>query len=97
MSNPSEIRAILRGGTPPGEESRRRLLEFLRQTYHREFTLEWEQDDSLTGGFVLQVGADVYDWSVEGRLRQFQERMSELKPTEDTVIPRCCRRRLGRS
>ena len=87
MSNPSEIRAILRGGTPPGEESRRRLLEFLRQTYHREFTLEWEQDDSLTGGFVLQVGADVYDWSVEGRLRQFQERMSELKPTEDTVIP----------
>ena len=41
MSNPSENRAILRGGTPPREESRRRLLDFLRQTYHREFTLEW--------------------------------------------------------
>ena len=86
MSNPSETRAVLRGGTPPGEESRGRLLDFLRQTYHRDFTLEWEQDDTLTGGFVLQVGADVYDWSLEGRLRQFRERMSGLKPTEDTVI-----------
>ena len=65
MSNPGERKAVLRGGTPPSEENRKRLLDFLRQTYHQEFTLEWEQDDALTGGFTLQVGTDVYDWSVE--------------------------------
>ena len=87
MSSPSETQAILRGSTPPSEDHRRRLLTFLRQTYHRGFTLEWEQDDSLTGGFVLQVGTDVYDWSMEGRLRQFRDQMGRLKPDKDSVIP----------
>ena len=87
MNNPSETRAILRSSTPPSEENKERLEAFLKQTYAREFTLEWEQDDSLTGGFVLQVGTDVYDWSTEGRLRQFREQMRKLKPARDTVIP----------
>ena len=77
MNNPSETRAILRSSTPPSEENKERLEAFLKQTYAREFTLEWEQDDSLTGGFVLQVGTDVYDWSTEGRLRQFREQMRQ--------------------
>ena len=87
MSNPGERKAVLRGGTPPSEENRKRLLDFLRQTYHQEFTLEWEQDDALTGGFTLQVGTDVYDWSVEGRLRQFEERMRQLKPSRENLLP----------
>ena len=86
-SNPSETKAVLRGGTPPSEENRERLLNFLRQTYHQEFTLEWEQDDALTGGFVLRVGTDVYDWSMEGRLRQFEEQLKQLKPARDDLLP----------
>lgn len=86
MSNPSEIRAVLRGGTPPGEDQRNRMLDFLHKTYGPECTLEWEQDDHLTGGFVLQVGTDVYDWSVEGRLRQFKEQLGRLNPARAGVI-----------
>ena len=86
-SNPSETTAVLRGGTPPSEENRKRLLNFLRQTYHKEFTLEWEQDNTLAGGFVLQVGTDVYDWSMEGRLRQFEEQLKQLKPARDNLLP----------
>ena len=71
MNNPSETRAILRSSTPPSEENKERLEAFLKQTYAREFTLEWEQDD----------------WSTEGRLRQFREQMRKLKPARDTVIP----------
>ena len=59
----------------------------MEQTYHRSFALEWVQDDSLAGGFVLQVGTDLYDWSVEGRLRQFKERLEQLRPAHDEVIP----------
>ena len=87
MSSPNEEKAVLRGSVPPSEEHRRRLLKFLEQTYHRSFVLEWVQDDSLAGGFVLQVGTDLYDWSVEGRLRQFKERLEQLRPAHDEVIP----------
>ena len=87
MSSPNEEKAVLRGSVPPSEEHRRRLLKFLEQTYHRSFALEWVQDDSLAGGFVLQVGTDLYDWSVEGRLRQFKERLEQLRPAHDEVIP----------
>ena len=86
-SNPSEVKAVLRGGTPPSEENRKRLLNFLKQTYQKEFTLEWEQDDALTGGFVLQVGTDVYDWSMEGRLRQFEDQLKQLKPSKQALLP----------
>lgn len=66
MSNPSENRAVLRGAVPPSRENRQRFLDFLEQTYHRPFTLEWEQDDTLQGGFLLQAGTDIYDWSTQG-------------------------------
>lgn len=87
MSSPSENRAVLRSSTPPAEEDRQRLLRFLKETYQREFELEWKQDDSVTGGFLLKVGTDVYDWSQEGRLRQFKEQLARLRPGKDNVIP----------
>lgn len=87
MSSPNELRALLRGSVPPSKENRERLLAFLRRTYGSELDLDWEQDDSLTGGFVLQVGTDVYDWSVEGRLRQFRDRLSRITPSGQSVIP----------
>ena len=87
MRDPDETKAVLRGGTPPSEENRKRLLDFLRRTYGRDLTLEWRQDDTLAGGFVLQVGGDVYDWSVEGRKRQLEERMSRLRPNQKNLIP----------
>lgn len=87
MSSPNELRALLRGSVPPSKENRERLLAFLRRTYGSELDLDWEQDDSLTGGFVLQVGTDAYDWSVEGRLRQFRDRLSRITPSGQSVIP----------
>lgn len=82
MSNPSENRAVLRGAVPPSRENRQRFLDFLEQTYHRPFTLEWEQDDTLQGGFLLQAGTDIYDWSTQGRLRQFREQLAGCIPAD---------------
>lgn len=87
MTHPDETKAILRGSVPPSEENRKRLLDFLQKTYHQTFTLEWQQDDTLRQGFVLRVGSDVYDWSIEGRKRQFAERMRQLQPSQDNLIP----------
>ena len=87
MNTPSENTAVLRGAAQPTEAERDRLLDFLRRTYGHDFALEWQQDDSLAGGFVLQAGTDVYDWSVEGRLRRFREQMERLDTSSGDVIP----------
>ena len=64
MSNQSESKAVLRSSTPPSEENRRRLLAFLEKKYGAPVTMEWERDDKLVDGSLLQVGSEIYDWSV---------------------------------
>lgn len=87
MSNQAEFRAVLRGVTPPDENQKERLLAFLKRRYGGDFTLEWVLDESVRGGFVLEAGADVYDWSLEGRMRQLRERMDSIKASAENVIP----------
>ena len=41
-----------------------------------EISFEMEEDASIGGGFILETGNEVYDWSTKGRLQQFQERFS---------------------
>lgn len=90
MSTPSsdeKLIAVLQSATAPTEKQRSRLLAFLKRTYGREAELTWERDDSLEKGFRLKVGSDVYDWSLEGRMRQFQERMQQLEPGQENIVP----------
>lgn len=87
MSSQAEFRAVLRGVTPPDENQKERLLAFLKHRYGGDFTLEWVLDESVRGGFVLEAGADVYDWSLEGRMRQLRERMDSIKASAEKVIP----------
>ncbi|MCD8357887.1 MAG: F0F1 ATP synthase subunit alpha, partial [Oscillospiraceae bacterium] len=42
---------------------------------------------ALEKGFRLQVGSEQYDWTLEGRLRQLQERLDKLNPGKMSVIP----------
>lgn len=80
-------KAVLRSGVRPTEEQRQRLTDFLTQTYKEEIALTWKRDPGLEGGFQLQVGSDLYDWSVEGRLRQLRERLDQLVLQQESVIP----------
>ena len=90
MSTPSsdeKLTAVLQSATAPTDAQHSRLLAFLKRTYGREAELTWERDDSLEKGFRLKVGSDVYDWSLEGRMRQFQERMQQLEPGQENIVP----------
>ncbi len=90
MSTPSsdeKLTAVLQSAKAPTEKQHSRLLAFLKRTYGREAELTWERDDSLEKGFRLKVGSDVYDWSLEGRMRQFQERMQQLEPGQENIVP----------
>ena len=81
-----EMTATLWSRTEPSQEQRGKLQAFLEKRYGPT-TLEWVQDEELKGGFRLRVGEDIYDWSVEGRLRQLQEKLRDLNPGWEGIIP----------
>ena len=79
--------ALLYSADAPTDAQRQRFEAFLARTYpDRALTLTWRQDGRLAGGFRLEVGPDVYDWSVEGRLAQLRHAIDELDARED-VLP----------
>ena len=85
--NPEKTRsATLWSRTEHTPEQRRKFQDFLEARYGST-TLEWVRDEELKGGFRLQVGEDIYDWSLEGRLRQIQEKLRTLNPGREGIIP----------
>ena len=87
QSSDEKLIAVLQSAKAPTDKQRSRLLAFLKRTYGQEPELTWQQDDSLEKGFRLKAGSDVYDWSLEGRMRQFQERMQQLEPGRENIVP----------
>ena len=70
--------------TPPDESQLAGIRSYITEKYGcEEFQLKMEEDPSLGGGFKLQVGNDVVDWSTQGRIRQLEERLSRVKNTKD--------------
>ncbi|MBE6908114.1 MAG: F0F1 ATP synthase subunit alpha [Ruminococcaceae bacterium] len=80
-------RAYLYSDTEPSEEQTKRLEAFLERTYRQVIPLRWTQSPGIKDGFRLEVGSDVYDWTLEGRVRQFQERLNRIDNSEQSVIP----------
>lgn len=78
--------AKLRYVTPPDKEQLCGMQAFVEKQYGNsierneleEIAFEMVQDTSLGGGFILEVGNEVYDWSTKGRLQQFQEKLLDV-------------------
>ena len=83
----SRLTALLRSADQPTQEQLQRFDRFLSRTYKRKVPLHWEFDEGLQDGFRLQVGSDVYDWTLDGRVRQFQDYLRRLEPGENDIIP----------
>ena len=87
MARNSKDRAVLRSSVSPDQATKERLQHVLEKKYGQPVQIEWEKDSDLQDGFILQVGTDIYDWSIEGRLRQFKEHLEKFHPSEGEVIP----------
>ena len=81
------LTAELRSAREPTQAQLQRFSDFLTRTYQRKVPLRWEQDDVLRSGFRLQVGSDVYDWTLDGRVRQFTDYLRQLQPGNDDLLP----------
>ncbi len=86
-SDRGRLTAELHSAQEPNAEQKRRFAEFLAKRYKRKVPLHWERDDSLKSGFRLQVGSDIYDWSLEGRIRQFQDYLRQVQPGQEELVP----------
>lgn len=87
MARNNKDRAVLRSSVTPDQATKERLQHVLEKKYGQPVQIEWEKDSDLQDGFILQVGTDIYDWSIEGRLRQFKEHLEKFHPSEGEVIP----------
>ena len=78
--------AVLLSSAAPTKTQEKRLQAFLQRTYGRELPLVWEKTEGLQG-FQLRVGSDLYDWSLEGRLRQFAEHLTKTDLSAADIMP----------
>ena len=78
--------AVLYSSEPPSSAQEARFVSFIKEKYGESVSFVWKQSDKYEGGFRLVVGGDVYDWSNEGRLEQFKERLRSLSGKNENII-----------
>ena len=64
-----------------------RFKRFVAGKYGEGMTLEWIKSDDAPGGFRLEAGSDVYDWSAEGRVAQLRRKLERIALGGEKVIP----------
>lgn len=89
MSNANNIvtTAVLRSAVAPDAAQSARFAKFLREKYGKDIELVWEEASDMGTGFTLKVGAESYDWSVQGRFEQLKDKISSLANAQGDIIP----------
>ena len=71
----------------PSDAQMARFKRFVAGKYGEGMTLEWIKSDDAPGGFRLEAGSDVYDWSAEGRVAQLRRKLERIALGGEKVIP----------
>ena len=84
-----KLTAVIWSEKAPDEARRARFIDFIESRYGERAVLEWRFDGSIKNGFRLEVGPDVYDWTVEGRLAQLKKEIYAAGESEGgfDVVP----------
>ena len=80
-----EFHATLAYVKKPTDEQLMGIRNFLMRKFGREdMDLELEEDPSLGDGFVIRAGGEEFDWSTKGRMKQFEQKMEQIKNSTST-------------
>lgn len=82
-----DLKALLYSKVRPDDTQNKRFEYFLKNKYGEDISLEWIESDAFPGGFRLEVGSDIYDWSVGGRFRQLRDTLVKVPTTNGNIIP----------
>ena len=86
MNTDARLTAKLLSACPPDSAQKEKLEDVLSKKYGKVVELVWQEDRTAQGGFRIELGSEVIDWTAEGRLEQLKERLTGLK-SEGSVIP----------
>ncbi len=81
------LNAKLYSAAKPSKKQQDRFGAFLKNKYGQDIKLEWVESDAFPGGFRMEVGSDVYDWSVGGRFRQLRDTLVKVPTDNGNIIP----------
>ena len=105
MNNDARLTAKLFSACPPDSAQKSRLEDVLSKKYGEGVELVWQEDPAAAGGFRIEIGSEIIDWTAEGRLEQLKEKLVGLKSDgsvipliRDTVkswVPELCAREVG--
>ena len=79
--------AILYSLEAPNEEQTQKFEKFIAARYGEGIEFKWEKSQAFPGGFRLEVGNEVYDWSVGGRFQQLRDTLVKVPKTNGNIIP----------
>lgn len=65
----AERTAIISTATPLSESESQALVETITAKYGQDMSFEYRDDPTLIGGTRIQIGSDVFDASIKGRLQ----------------------------
>ena len=86
-TNDARLTARLLSACPPDAAQKAKLEDVLAKRYGRPVALSWQEDKTVSGGFRIEIGSEIIDWTAEGRLGQLKERLAALKTGGQSVIP----------
>jgi F-type H+-transporting ATPase subunit delta len=69
------MHVLVRSAVPLPEDQRDRLVQELRETFHKEPLLETQVDHELLGGIIVRVGDWLYDHSVRTQLESIRNQI----------------------
>ena len=76
MCSPETFDRFLREN-PPTEEQKKGMEQFVRREFHAKGVVwEMEERPSLIGGFLLLVNGREYDYSMQGRLKRLEQKLT---------------------
>lgn len=88
MSNENIVKnAVLYSDTQPDEAQKKRFDDFLTKKYGHDIIMTWKKSDAFPGGFRLEVGTEIYDWSVNGRFQQLKDVLTSVPDKNGNIIP----------
>lgn len=86
MTTTIDKEAVLYAAAAPSAEQKAKFEAFLTERYGQNIRLVFREDKTIQG-FRLEVGSDIYDFSVRGRFEQFKHALEAAASKEGEIIP----------
>ena len=71
----ARLAARLFSAAAPDSAQKAKLEDVLSKKYGKAVDLVWQEDRTVVGGFRIELGTEIIDWTAEGRLSQLKEKL----------------------